>query len=325
MPAILPYSDASIDLAAAQLRLGSVVAFATETVYGLGADTFNPEAIAKIYALKRRPQGNPLIAHVVDLSAAKRVSSGWSRRSMKLISACWPGPLTIILPRRPEVPAIAAGGLETIAVRSPRHPLARSLLYACGGAISAPSANRSGGVSPTTAKHVARDYADQSDLMVLDGGPCILGIESTVIDLCEAKPVVRRLGAVTIERLSELLGPIEVDMPVEQGASPGSSIRHYAPTREAIIVDHGQLGEILDQSTARGSVAAVVCFATSEVAPPHIRFDMPSDADGYAATIYDALRRADESGCDRIVIERPPHQYGLWSAIHDRLRRATTP
>lgn len=320
MAAILPYSDASIDLAAAELRRGSVVAFATETVYGLGADTFNPDAIAKIYELKRRPTGNPLIAHVVDLAAAKRVSSGWTRRSMHLISACWPGPLTIILPRRPEVPAIAAGGFETIAVRSPRHPLARSLLYACGGAISAPSANRSGGVSPTTAQHVARDYADQSDLIILDGGPCILGIESTVIDLSESKPVVRRLGAVTIERLSELLGPIEVDMAIEQSASPGSSVRHYAPTLAATIVDRNQLA----QDLSLGGRAAVICFADSDIPSPHVRFDMPSNADGYAAGIYDALRRADETGCDRIVIERPPYQHGLWSAIHDRLRRATT-
>ncbi len=320
MAAILPYTDTNIDLAAAQLRVGVVVAFATETVYGLGADTFNPEAIAKIYELKRRPQGNPLIAHVVDLAAAKRVSTGWSRRSLQLISACWPGPLTIILPRRQEVPAIAAGGLDTIAVRSPRHPLARSLLYACGGAISAPSANRSGGVSPTTAKHVARDYADQPDLMILDGGPCTLGIESTVIDLCESKPVVRRLGAVTIERLSALLGPIEVDMPIEQGPSPGSSLRHYAPTLPAAIVEREHLGAALSD----GPPAAVICFTAAVVPAPHVRIDMPSDADGYAAAIYDALRRADESGCERIVIERPVQQHGLWSAIHDRLQRATT-
>jgi len=320
MAAILPYSDASIDLAAAELRSGSVVAFATETVYGLGADTFNPDAIAKIYELKRRPMGNPLIAHVIDLASAKRVSSGWTRRSMNLISACWPGPLTIILPRRPEVPAIAVGGYDTIAVRSPRHRLARSLLYACGGAISAPSANRSGGVSPTTAQHVAQDYADQSELIVLDGGPCTLGIESTVVDLSESKPVVRRLGAVTIERLSELLGPIEVDMAVAQSMSPGSSIRHYAPKLPAAIVDR----EALAQNLASGGRAAVICFANSDVPSNHVRLEMPQDSDGYAAGMYDALRRADESGCERIVIERPLSQHGLWSAIHDRLRRATT-
>ncbi|MSQ90663.1 MAG: threonylcarbamoyl-AMP synthase [Phycisphaerales bacterium] len=320
MAAILSYTDENIDLAAAQLRAGSVVAFATETVYGLGADTFNPEAIAKIYELKRRPSGNPLIAHVIDLAAAQRVSSGWSRRSLKLISACWPGPLTVILPRRPEVPASAAGGFATIAVRSPRHPLARSLLYACGGAISAPSANRSGGVSPTTAQHVADDYEDQQDLIVLDGGPCTLGIESTVIDLSESKPVVRRLGAVTIERLSELLGPIEVDMVVEQGVSPGSSQRHYAPTLPSTTVESDQLAQMLEG----GSVAAVLCMPGSTVPAPHVRFEMPADAEGYAARVYDALRKADHSGCERIVIERPGSRIGLWSAIQDRLTRATT-
>ncbi|MSR44086.1 MAG: threonylcarbamoyl-AMP synthase [Phycisphaerales bacterium] len=320
MAAILGYTDENIDMAAAQLGRGAVVAFATETVYGLGADTFNEEAIAKIYALKRRPAGNPLIAHVVDLAAAKRVSTGWSRRSLKLVSACWPGPLTVILPRRPDVPAAAAGGYDTIAVRSPRHPLARSLLYACGGAISAPSANRSGGVSPTTAQHVADDYEDQQDLMVLDGGPCILGIESTVIDLSESKPVVRRLGAVTIERLAELLGPIEIDMVIEQGVSPGSAHRHYAPRLPAEIVSSDHLAQAL----AGGTVAAVVCFSGSIVPPGHVRFEMPGDPEGYAAHLYEVLRRADNANCARIVIEAPTQRTGLWSAIQDRLSRATS-
>ncbi len=321
MAAILPYTDDSIDLAASMLRSGKVVAFATETVYGLGADTFCAEAIARVYALKARPEHNPLIAHVVDLAMAKEVSEGWTRRAMHLAGACWPGPLTIIMHRRERVPASAAGGLGTIAVRSPRHPLARGLLYGAGRPISAPSANRSGGVSPTTAGHVAADYANESELIVLDGVPCTVGIESTVIDLAVAKPVVRRLGAVTVERLSEILGPIEVDIASEQGASPGTALRHYAPKAPATLVDP----DAMAASLASGPPAAVLCFERTAVDAPHVRVAMPPEADGYASQLYDALRRADLTGCSRILIERPPASPGLWSAIHDRLARATAP
>ncbi|MBM4008369.1 MAG: threonylcarbamoyl-AMP synthase [Planctomycetes bacterium] len=320
MAAILPYTDASIALAASELRGGSAVAFATETVYGLGADTFNERAIARVYELKQRPVGNPLIAHVVDLAAAKLVSTGWTRRSLRLIGACWPGPLTIILPRRPEVPASATGGYDTIAIRSPRHPLARSLLYALGAPISAPSANRSGGVSPTTAQHVADDYQDQTSLIVLDGGPCNVGIESTVIDLTESKPVVRRLGSITIERISELLGPIEVDVAVEQGHSPGTSLRHYAPKLPAVIVSRQELADELN----RGGPAAVICLPGTEVPALHVRLEMPAAGDQYAAALYGVLRRADNCGCERIVVERPEGKGGVWSAVQDRLMRATS-
>lgn len=321
MAAILPYTDASIALAASELRSGSVVAFATETVYGLGAGTFNERALARVYELKRRPAGNPLIAHVVDLATAKLVSTGWTRRSLGLIGACWPGPLTVILPRRPEVPAIATGGHETIAIRSPRHPLTRSLLYAFGSPISAPSANRSGGVSPTTAQHVADDYQDQTGLIVLDGGPCNLGIESTVVDLSESKPVVRRLGSITIERISELLGPIEVDVAITQGSSPGSSLRHYAPTLPAVVVPREGLADEL----SRGGPAAVICLPGTEVPAGHVRLEMPASGDQYAAALYGMLRRADACGCERIVLERPEGRGGVWSAVQDRLTRATAP
>ncbi|MSR29388.1 MAG: threonylcarbamoyl-AMP synthase [Phycisphaerales bacterium] len=321
MAAILPYSDDSIDLASGMIRDGKVVAFATETVYGLGADTFNPDAIARVYELKNRPGGNPLIAHVVDLAMAKEVSDGWTRRAMHLVGACWPGPLTIILPRKSSVPANASGGLATIAVRSPRHPLARSLLYGCSRPISAPSANRSGGVSPTSAQHVASDYSDQQDLLILDGGPCTVGIESTVVDLTESKAVVRRLGSVSIERLAEILGAIEVDVSIEQNASPGSALRHYAPRIPATLVEK----EIIAQVLASGPPAVVLCLESTEVEAPHVRIVLPPEADGYAAELYNAMRRADTTGCSRMVIESPPRAPGLWSAIHDRLARATSP
>jgi L-threonylcarbamoyladenylate synthase len=319
MAAILPYTDDNIDLAVSMLRGGSVVAFATETVYGLGANTFSEEAIARVYELKARPGANPLIAHVVDLAMAKEVSEGWTRRATHLAGACWPGPLTIIMHRRSSVPARAAGGLDTIAVRSPRHPLARGLLYGTGRPISAPSANRSGGVSPTTAAHVAADYSGESDLVVLDGGPCTVGIESTVVDLTTPKPLVRRLGSVTIERLAEIVGPIEVDIGSEQGASPGTALRHYAPKLPATLVDAADLAN----SLASGSPAAVLCFDAAKVEAPHVRLVMPPEADAYASALYDALRRADGTGCTRIVIERPSASAGVWSAILDRLSRAT--
>jgi L-threonylcarbamoyladenylate synthase len=320
MAAILPYTDASIALAASELRSGAVVAFGTETVYGLGADTFNERAIARVYELKRRPLGNPLIAHVVDVAGAKLVSTGWTRRSLRLVSACWPGPLTIILPRHAAVPPSATGGHDTIAIRSPRHPLARSLLYALGKPISAPSANRSGGVSPTTAQHVADDYHEQNGLIVLDGGPCNVGIESTVVDLTESKPVVRRLGSITIERISELLGPIEVDVSIVQGNSPGTSLRHYAPTLPAVIVPRDGLNDEL----SRGGPAAVICMPGTEVPAGHVRLEMPASGDQYAAALYGMLRRADTCGCERIVVERPEGREGVWSAVQDRLLRATS-
>jgi L-threonylcarbamoyladenylate synthase len=322
MPRILPYGDESIREAAAALRAGEVVAFATETVYGLGARTLDEAAIARIYALKGRPSDNPLIAHVLDVPQARTVSGRWDRRSLRAAAAFWPGPLTMILPRAADVPRAACGGLDTIAVRSPVHPLARCLLYAVNDAVSAPSANRSGEVSPTSAGHVAHDYPEVPGLIVLDGGPCRVGIESTVIDLCETRPVVRRLGSVSIEQLVNVLGPVEVDIAHSQGASPGSARRHYAPRTRSLLLDRGALEQSIARERSAGRRVAAVVLSRLGVDADHVTA-LPAEGDACAAALYDALRRADGAGCDIIMIERPSRTDGIWAAILDRIERAT--
>ena len=322
MPLILPPTDANIRTAATRLRLGDPVAFPTETVYGLGAHTMNPAAIDRLYELKGRPADNPLIAHVADRSAARKLVSRWDDRCELLATRFWPGPLTLVLPRADRVGPRATAGLPTIAVRCPSHPVALSLLGEFDGPVSAPSANRSGYVSPTTAQHVADDFAGQIDMIILEGGPCGGGIESTVLDLSAGLPRILRPGGVTIEQVREVIGDVEQPRISEQGSSPGSSMQHYSPRKPVELVDPGALSSHV---AARRSAASVLCFDGSMVRPPHEAIVMPRSAESYAARLYDALRGADRAAASTsIIIELPPMQDGVWSAIHDRLRRAAT-
>jgi len=323
MPRILAYDDENIRRAADELRAGHVVAFATETVYGLGADTFNADAVRRIYELKGRPLDNPLIAHVIDAVGAKRLVLGWDSRCDKLASRFWPGPLTMILPRRAEVPLESVAGLDTIAVRSPMHPLARSLLYAFGGPISAPSANRSGHVSPTTAAHVVDDFREAESLLVLDGGPAGFGIESTVLDLTSDTAIVLRPGSITTDQIRRVLGRARSVSADEQGIAPGTAPMHYAPRRPASLVPAAAMAETLEQLGADGHRAVVVGLTVHRVPSPHQLIVMPADAEGYARQIYQALREADAVDADRILIEEPQDRSGIWLAVHDRLSRAT--
>jgi L-threonylcarbamoyladenylate synthase len=229
MPLILPPTDANIRTAATRLRLGDVIAFPTETVYGLGGDTMNPAAIERIYRLKGRPADNPLIAHVAAQSEARVLAARWDDRCEKLALRFWPGPLTLVVPRADAVPGASTAGLPTIAVRCPNHPVARALLEEFAGPISAPSANRSGYVSPTTAQHVADDFADQVDMMVLDGGPCGGGIESTVLEVSDDVPRILRPGGVTAEQIRAVIGDVWQAPVARQAASPGTSMQHYSP------------------------------------------------------------------------------------------------
>jgi len=320
MPGQATVSEAAVAAAADRLRAGEPVAFPTETVYGLGADTFNTAALERVYALKGRPADNPLIAHVLDADQARRVAAVWEDRCELLANSCWPGPLTIVVPRAAGVPRIATAGWPSIAVRAPAHPVARRLLDAFGGPISAPSANRSGGVSPTTAGHVAADFADHADLLVLDGGPCTVGIESTVVDLTGDVPRLLRPGPVGIERLRAMLGEVTVPDSVAQAPSPGTTPRHYAPQTPTAIVDAAALAGRLAETTAP---ATVLCFAAATVPPPHRAIEMPPTPEAYAARLYAALREADRAGPQRILVVRPPSVEGLWKAIGDRLQRAT--
>ncbi len=319
MPRLVEPTPEAIAEASRLLERGQLVVFPTETVYGLGADTHNAEAILKIYALKGRPADNPLIAHVYDDEQARPIVVRWDDRCAVLSQHFWPGPLTLVLDRAEVVDPAATAGLDTIAVRAPRHVAARALLQAFGRSISAPSANRSGRVSPTSAQHVVADFPEADDLFILDGGPCQIGIESTVLELTGPAPRVLRPGAITVEHLREVLGEIEAPQIRTQQASPGTTLRHYAPRTPAELVETAQLAQRL----ASGEPAAVLCFDPASVKPPHISVPMPRSADLYASRLYDALRTADATGVSRIIIEQPQETHGPWAAIHDRLHRAT--
>jgi len=233
---------------------------------------------------------------------------------------CWPGPLSIVVPKAADVPRIATAGWPSIAVRSPAHPVARRLLEAFGGPISAPSANRSGGISPTTAGHVTADFADHADLLVLDGGPCTVGIESTVVDLTGPVARLLRPGSVGIEQLRAVLGEVDETDPVEQTQSPGTTLRHYAPQTPTVMVQAVDVGRRLATTTTS---VTVLCFDAADVPPPHSAIVMPATPEAYAARLYAALREADRGRPDRILIVRPPSDEGLWRAVFDRLHRAT--
>jgi len=319
MARLVPASDAGLLEAARRLRAGEPVAFPTETVYGLGAGTFDPAGLERIFTLKGRPDDNPLIAHVRDAAEAARVAEGWDERAARLAERCWPGPLTLVLPRAEGVPPRATAGWPTIAVRAPKHPVARALLEAYGEPISAPSANRSGRVSPTRPEHVVADY-EGVELLVLDGGPCAIGIESTVLDLTADPAVVLRPGAVSLEVLRDLLGDVDVARFSAQAASPGTARRHYAPRTTAVLVERAALAERL----AGAAPVAVLRQPGVPVPAPHRAVEMPEDAAGYAARLYDALREADELGVEEILVVEPAGRDGLWLAVWDRLLRATT-
>lgn len=321
MPVILQPDSAAIQRCADRLRRGHAVAFPTETVYGLACDSTSEAAVAEVYRLKQRPPSNPLIAHVLDAAMAKRAVIGWDVRAQKLADAFWPGPLAMILPRRSEICASSVGGRTTVAVRAPAHPVARALIEAFGGPISAPSANRSGRISPTNAADVAQEFPDVADLPILDGGPCEVGVESTVLDLSRARPAVLRPGAVTVEEISRVLGsPVALFAASSQGSSPGTSPLHYAPETHAELVDERALAARLVREP---SPAAVVALAGTAVPPPHELFALPRHASAYAQMLYTTLRRADNSGRVLIVVVPPTDEGGLWDAVRDRLRRAT--
>lgn len=323
MPRLLEPTPKCIADAAARLRAGGVVVFPTETVYGLGADTFNTAAVGLIYQLKGRPLNNPLIAHVREARDARRLTTRWDDRCEALAARFWPGPLTFVLPKSHEVPTRSTAGLPTIAVRSPAHPVARDLLALAGSPVSAPSANRSGHVSPTRAEHVMQDFANVRDLWVIDGGPCEVGIESTVLDLTVRTPRILRPGGVTAAQLREVLGEVSQPMIARQSISPGTAESHYAPTTPATLVDAAELRDWLERST---QPMAALCFDPAAIHPPHRAIAMPRDAESYANHLYHALREADEWRLARILIERPPMQGDsaeLWSAVMDRLQRAT--
>lgn len=325
VPLVIRSTTESIHAAVVRLRTGGVVAFPTETVYGLGADAGNAAAVAKIFELKGRPADHPLIVHLASALALAAWAAVVPPAAARLAALFWPGPLTMILPRAPGVMDAVTGGQATVGVRCPAHPLALQLLRECAkqgiAGLAAPSANRFGHVSPTTAAHVRAEFG--ADLMVLDGGPAAVGIESTIVDLSGVAPRILRPGVITEAQIAEALG-IALSQVLE--AAPrvsGSLAAHYAPTTALEIVDQMQLGARLAQAFIDGQRAVLLArhpvaatFATRAQV-----LEMPTDEAGYAQQLYAKLREADALALDLIVVEALPAD-ARWVALNDRLQRA---
>ncbi|HEX5201690.1 L-threonylcarbamoyladenylate synthase [Paractinoplanes rhizophilus] len=294
------------------LRAESVVAFPTETVYGLGADAFSARAIGEVYRLKNRPSWNPLIVHVAGVPAARALAADWPAVADRLAAAFWPGPLTLVLRRAPHLTGVGAAN-DTIAVRVPAHDVALRLLAAVGLPLAAPSANRSESISPTTAEHVLRSLPDVP--LVLDGGPSSWGIESTVLDLTTAVPTLLRPGALGLRALREVTGAIALrDAETADGAarpSPGMSRRHYAPRATLHLVPDVRSAEIPEKT-------GVLTYEGADVPDAEV---LSADPREYAADLYAALHRLDDSGVETILVQQPPETED-WLAIRDRLGRA---
>jgi L-threonylcarbamoyladenylate synthase len=304
--------------AAEILRAGGLVAFPTETVYGLGADASSATAVARLYAVKGRPADHPVIVHFAAPQRAFEWTRDASGAARALGAKFWPGPLTIVLKRSSRAADFVTGGEDSIGIRVPAHPVAHALLEAFGDGVAAPSANRFGRVSPTTAAHVRADLGADVDL-VLEGGASEVGIESTIVDLSRGAPVLLRPGRISKEALEAALGAPVALRDREAPRHPGGLERHYAPlTPVRLVPPHALDGEI----AKLGARAAVLAFSR-----PDERVDywlrMPREAEGYARKLYGALRELDEARCDAILIEVPP-QEPAWQAVLDRLQRAAS-
>jgi L-threonylcarbamoyladenylate synthase len=312
---VLQADSAAIAAAARCLAAGGLVAFPTETVYGLGADACNGEAVARLYAAKGRPAFNPLIAHVADEAVARRLGA-LNTDAERLAGAFWPGPLTIVVPRRPDCPVaeLALAGLDSLALRVPAHPLAQALLKAFGGPIVAPSANRSGHVSPTSAAHVLADLRGRIDLL-LDGGPCPVGVESTIV-ACLDGPTLLRPGGVAREQIERVLGRALV-VPAAPAAplAPGMLASHYAPKARLRL-------------NAQGACAGEALLAFGPTVPSvngaMLNLSARGDLVEAAANLFAHLRALDASGAGTIAVMPVPHEE-LGEAINDRLSRAAAP
>jgi L-threonylcarbamoyladenylate synthase len=315
--------ETDIERAVAILRGGGLVAFPTETVYGLGADATNRDALRHLFAVKGRPAEHPVIVHLARADQLDEWAVELSSAAHTLAAACWPGPLTLVVRRATRVPDEATGGLDTVGLRVPGHPLARELLEAFGGGLAAPSANRFGKVSPTTADAVRADLGDDVPL-VLDGGACTVGVESTIVDCTTDEPRVLRQGGVTREQLHALLG---VDVPIGGATrAPGTLASHYAPRARVEVVDGAALlGRAAQLVGAGEQVGILTGREVAPVPPPRtVTLATPATTEEYAQVLYAALRRADVLGLD-VVLAVPPPSEGIGLAVADRLQRAATP
>ena len=314
--------------AAAALRRGGLVAFPTETVYGLGADATNDAAVRGIYLAKGRPESDPLIVHVADVSELARVAASAPLAVEKLAARFWPGPLTLVLPKGTGMSANVSSGRDTIAVRVPRHPVALALIREVGAPLAAPSANLFSRPSPTRAEHVVEDLDGRVDV-ILDGGPTVVGVESTVLDLTAEPPEVLRPGGVSLEALSDVLPAVTFTPRVlEGGSSPGMLLKHYSPKAELVLVaaGPGRLRELVEKRLRTGSRAGALLFDEDRQSLAGLPVEISSlGASGTpeqaAERLFEELRRLDRLGVD-VIFARAPEKAGLGLAVWDRLFRA---
>jgi L-threonylcarbamoyladenylate synthase len=313
-------NNQAIQRAAEIIKGGGIVAFPTETVYGLGADAFNPLAVARIFEAKRRPYFDPLIVHVANPADVKKLVEEIPSNAKKLTERFWPGPLTVVLFKEENIPDIVTAGLPTVAIRMPNHPMALSLIIESKCPIAAPSANPFGYLSPTTAEHVREQLGDQVDL-ILDGGPCPVGVESTIVSFLEEEPRLLRPGGVSLEEIESIIGKVKIS-PIEEErpSAPGMLPKHYAP-RTPIVLDWK--GKNLD--IYKGKKIGLLAFQETK---NHLKFhsvevlSKKGDIREAAANLFAAIRRMDALNLDLIVAETIP-EIGLGRAIMDRLRRAS--
>ena len=323
---ILPGTDPqAIEDAARCIQAGGLVGFPTETVYGLGADASSDAAVAGIFAAKGRPANHPLIVHVADAAQVSDYASSVPIFAERLMQAFWPGPLTVILPRREGVAAAAAGGQNSIGLRCPAHPVALAFLKACNTGVAGPSANRFGRVSPTTAEHVAGEFA--GDLLVLDGGPCAVGIESSIVDCTRGQPVLLRPGVLTRAQLEAACGQPVLDKDALQAAgqtprASGTLEAHYAPNAKVRLMDAAALQTALDLLGADAAHIAVYARAVLRIKSAQVLLRrMPDDALATAQQLFAVLRDFDAQDAKLIWIENPPADMA-WDGVRDRLGRA---
>ncbi|MGI4717738.1 MAG: L-threonylcarbamoyladenylate synthase [Janthinobacterium lividum] len=317
---------AAIDAAARKLEAGALVAFPTETVYGLGADAENPDAVAAIYAAKGRPQDHPVIVHLAPDAPLDYWATDIPREAHALADAFWPGPLTMILRRAPNIPDAVSGGQDTVGLRCPSHPVAIALLRAFKGGkggVAAPSANKFGAVSPTLAQHVRDEFGqDGTVAMVLDGGASQVGIESTIVDLSRLAthgPVLLRPGHIGADAIAAVIDQLPSAPDAAAPRASGTLESHYAPHTPVAMQDGATLRQTLSELAAAGRKVALIHY--SDMPPTHAALRLPATPGGFAHALYAALRAMDGQGADVILVEAPP-QGGDWLGVNDRLRRA---
>ena len=321
MAQVLKASEENLKIAAEVIRKGGLVAFPTETVYGLGGDTFNPDAVARIFEVKERPSFDPIIVHIADFDDIRRLCKKVDERAKILAERFWPGPLTIVLKKSEKVPDIVTAGLDTVAVRMPSHPVARKLIEYSKTPIAAPSANLFGRLSPTTAEHVKEQLGDRIDI-IIDAGRCPVGVESTVIDLTK-EPTILRLGGTPVEEIEKVIGRVRILTHSDKPRSPGQLSKHYSPKtplriiKEKVVIEHGKK-------------AGLLAFRQpdDEIAKRFEKIEVLSNSDDLnealrqaAQNLFSALHRLDKANLDVIYAERVP-EIGLGKAIMDRLRKA---